>query len=244
MAGRTLRQRIASAPPEQIADGVWVMRGGFKRTMNVVLIREPDGVTAYDAGEKGMADEILRFAAMMGGLKRVVLGHADNDHRGAAPMLGVPVYCHAAEAEHARVAGRRDYWRQDELPLSVRTVQGFLMDHAWDGGPVEIAGTLAEGDTVGEFRVIELPGHAPGLIGLFRDRDRLALVSDLFYMTDMWGRPQPPAVPLDPYNQNTAHARESIRKLAALYPEVVMPGHLGPLTGPDVHAELLRAAAR
>ena len=34
------------------------------------------------------------------------------------------------------------------------------------------------------FRVIELPGHAPGLIGLYRESDRLALVSDCFYTLD------------------------------------------------------------
>src|SRR5579884_3449831 len=32
--------------------------------------------------------------------------------------------------------------------------------------------------------VIELPGHAPGLVGLFRESDRLALVSDCLYTLD------------------------------------------------------------
>lgn len=242
MAGRPLLERIACAPPEQIADGVWVLRGGAFRAMNVYLIREPDGVTAFDAGEKGMAPAIKHFGARLGGLKRVVLGHADNDHRGAAPHVGVPVFCHPAEVAHAGVAGHRNYWRQEELPVPVRTFHRFLMAHAWDGGPVDIAGTLTEGDEVGEFRVVELPGHAPGLIALFRDRDRLALVSDAFYMTSMWGRPQPPAVPLDAYNLDTHQARESLRKLAALEPRVAAPGHLGPLTGRDVPDELRRAA--
>ena len=34
------------------------------------------------------------------------------------------------------------------------------------------------------FKVMHLPGHAPGLIGLFRETDRLALVSDCFYTLD------------------------------------------------------------
>ena len=38
----------------------------------------------------------------------------------------------------------------------------------WDGGPVTIAGTVAEGDEVAGFEVVHLPGHAPGLIGLWR----------------------------------------------------------------------------
>ena len=54
----------------------------------------------------------------------------------------------------------------------------------WDGGPVEIAGTVDEGDDVSGFRVVHLPGHAPGLIALFRESDRLALTSDCFYVID------------------------------------------------------------
>ena len=108
---------------------------------------------------------------------------------------------------------------------------------------MHVDGTVREGDVLAGFEVIDLPGHAPGLIGLWRERDRVALVSDCFYMTDMHGKPQPPSVPLDAYNLDTAHAKRSIAKLAALRPAVVCPGHLGPLTGPDVVAQLEAAAA-
>lgn len=244
MAGRPLRERIACAAPEQIADGVWVLRGGALRTMNVFLIEEDDGVTAFDAGEPDMASSILRFARELGGLKRVVLGHGDDDHRGAAPHLGVPVFCHPAEVEHCKVAGLRTYWQMDRLPLGIRIVHGFLHRTVWNGEPVEIAGTLGEGDRVGEFEVLHLPGHAPGLIALFRERDRLALVSDLIYMTSMWGRPQRPAVPIGPYNHDTAIARASVARLAGFHPRIVAPGHRGPLSADDAHDELLLAAGR
>ena len=57
--------------------------------------------------------------------------------------------------------------------------------------------------------MIDLPGHAPGLIGLWRESDRLALVSDCFYTLDMWGRDCPPSVPAETYNYDTdAGARE------------------------------------
>src|SRR4030095_16559331 len=101
---------------------------------------------------------------------------------------------------------------------------------------VETAATAREAAVVAAVEVIALPGHAPGLIGLWRARDRVALVSDCFYMTDMHGRPQPPAVPLDAYNVDTGQAKRSIAKLAAMQPAIVLPGHLGPLAGPDVVA--------
>jgi hypothetical protein len=50
-------------------------------------------------------------------------------------------------------------------------------------------------------------------------------------------------VPHRAYNLDDGRARESVAALAALDPLVVAAGHLGPLTGPAVRAELERAAA-
>ena len=238
---------LVSAAPERVADGVWLLRGGLRRTMNVYLVEEPggSGVTVYDAGEKGMAGAIVAAARLFGGITRVVLSHGDSDHRGAAPALRAyaDVLSHPDAVGQAQGSGGRDYWRTGDLPLDVRLLHGFSHRFVWDGGPVHVDGTVREGDAIAGFEVIDLPGHAPGLIGLWRARDRVALVSDCFYMTDMHGGPQPPAVPLDAYNLDTAQAKRSIAKLAALEPAIALPGHLGPLAGPDVVAQLEAAAA-
>ena len=247
LRSRPRLRRLASAPPEAVADGVWLLRGGITRTMNVYLVRDDDagGVVVFDAGEKGMAGAIAAAAQPLGGIARVVLGHADTDHRGSAPALRslAEVHCHPDAVEQAQGSGGRDYWRMGELPLDVRLLHGFAHRFVWDGGPVQIDGTVREGDVVAGFEVIELAGHAPGLIGLWRERDGVALVSDCFYMTDMHGRPQPPSIPLDPYNLDTERARAAVRKLAGLRPKSVWPGHRGPLEGPDVVEQLERAAA-
>jgi hydroxyacylglutathione hydrolase len=240
-------RKLSSAGPEKVADGVWLLRGGLLRTMNVYLVEEPDGagVTVFDAGEKGMAGAIVAAAQPFGGITRVVLGHGDTDHRGSAPALRAyaDVLCHPDAVPHAEGSGGRDYWNVEELPPDVRLLHGFSHRFVWDGGPVHIDGTVREGDEIAGFEVVELPGHAPGLIGLWRERDRLALVSDCFYMTDMHGRPQPPSVPLNAYNHDTEQAKRSIAKLAALNPSVAAPGHRGPLTDDDIVAQLERAAA-
>jgi glyoxylase-like metal-dependent hydrolase (beta-lactamase superfamily II) len=101
---------------------------------------------------------------------------------------------------------------------------------------------VREGDLIAGFEVIELPGHAPGLIGLWRASDRLALVSDCFYMTDPLGRRVSPRPPHEAFNLDTEQARESIRKLARLEPLTCWPGHRGPLTGSDLRAQLERAS--
>ena len=239
-----IRRRLAAAPPERIADGVWLLRGGLLRSMNVYLIEGSDRATIYDAGEKGMAESILTAARRLGGIERVVLSHGDTDHRGSAPALSevAPVVCHPDAVLEAQGSGGRSYWRMDRLPAGVRLLHGLLHQHVWDGGPVTISGTVREGDEVAGFEVVELPGHAPGLVGLWREADRVALVSDCLYATSMLGRATEPHVPLDAYNLDTDGARASLLKLARLEPELVGVGHAGPLRGPGLRATLERAA--
>ncbi|HTX13485.1 MAG TPA: MBL fold metallo-hydrolase [Solirubrobacteraceae bacterium] len=234
--------RIHGSDAEAIAEGVWLVRGGIPRTMNVFLIEEDGGVTLYDAGISDMTASLAAAGARLGGIKRVVLGHADADHRGAAPGLNVPVYCHPSERDAAESGDSyRDYWDRSKLDAHGRALLWRLIP-TWDGGPVTIAGTLDDGDRVGAFRVVHLPGHAPGQIALFRESDRLALVSDVLYTLDpQTGRRQPAHVPHPAFNQDTQQARESIRKLAALDPASVWGGHSEPVTG-DVRAALDRAA--
>ena len=228
---------------ERIAEGVWLVVGGIPKIMNVYLIEDDGGVTVFDAGISGMAAPIAAAAARLGGIKRVVLGHADADHRGAAPGLNAPVYCHPAEREAAESSDiYRTYWDRSKLDMRGRTVLWRLIA-GWDGGPVQIAGTVDEGDEIAGFRVVHLPGHAPGLIGIFRESDRLALVSDTVYTLDSQsGRKEPAHVPHPAFNQDTDQALASIGRLAALDPVSVWAGHADPVTG-DVRAQLERAAS-
>jgi len=120
----------------------------------------------------------------------------------------------------------------------------------FDGGisdmtsAVRIAGTVREGDEIAGFRVLELSGHAPGVIGLFREEDGLALVSDCVSTIDLQtGIKGSPRVPHPAFNAHTEQARESIRKLAALRPRVGWAGHADPVAGDDVAEQLERAAS-
>jgi glyoxylase-like metal-dependent hydrolase (beta-lactamase superfamily II)/predicted ester cyclase len=240
---RATRRAAARSELERVADGVWLLRGGVPRTMNVYFLEDDGGgVTLFDAGIRAMTHAIATAAAPLGGINRVVLGHADADHRGAAGGLGAPIYCHPADRAAAESdAALRDYHHLDRLGIPARWVYPRLLEF-WDGGALEIAGTVEEGDDISGFRVVHLPGHAPGQIGLFRERDRLALTTDCFYVIDPeTSRGVPPGPPHEAFNQSTEQARESIRKLAALDPSAAWPGHAGPLRG-DVRAQLERAA--
>ena len=230
---------------EPIAPGVWLLRGGLLRNMNAYLIEDDGQVVVYDTGEKGMASAIAAAAARLGGIRQVVLGHGDTDHRGSAPALSkvAPVVCHPDAVAEAEGSGGRSYWHMERLPGAVRLLHRFAHRFVWDGGPVTISGTVAPGERIAGFEVVELAGHAPGMIGLWRESDGVALVSDTVYLTTMAGRPTAAHVPHEAYNLDTEQARESIRRLAALRPKIVGVGHLGPMTGPGV-VEELEAAAR
>jgi hydroxyacylglutathione hydrolase len=238
-----MSDRIHGVEPERIGDGVWLLRGGFPaRIMNVYFIEDDGGVTMFDAGIAAMSTAVVAAGARFGGIKRVVLGHADCDHRGAAPAVDAPLYCHPAERDAAESdAPMRDYWDLNKLSPHARVAFPRLFS-AWDGGAVTVAGTIQEGDDVAGFRVIDLPGHAPGLIGLYRESDRLALVSDCFYTLDVQtGRKGPARVPHAAFDLDVEMGRASIRRLADLEPAVVWAGHTDPVTGP-VAATLRRAA--
>ena len=248
---------MASTEPEQIAAGVWRLTGELKGRMNVYFVADEGGVTMYDAGTKPMTKAVKRAADALGGLKRVVLGHAHTDHRGAAPGVGAPVYCHPDEvADAEREKWQIPYWDLSKLEVAwSRWIYPFL-HRRWDGGPVELAGTVSEGDEVAGFEVLHFPGHAPGLIGLWRQSDGLALVSDTVYFVDsvrLRSREEihrdgleghEATVPHPAFNWDTGKARESLRNLAGLRPKAVWAGHESALAGDPgkVAEELSRGA--
>jgi len=237
-----LATRLGGAEPGMVAEGVWVVQGQPGRC-NVYLIEDDGGVTLFDAGARTMTRAVASAGARLGGIRRVVLGHGHTDHRGTAPALGVPVLCHPDEVQDAEGSGGFRYWPEGlrGLPTPMRQLHRLMHRFAWDGGPVQIADTLSEGEEIAGFRVVHLPGHAPGQIALWRESDRLALTSDCFYTLDMWGRDAAPHLPEPLYNFDTEQARQSLRKLAALEPAAAWPGHANAVIG-DVRGQLERAA--
>jgi glyoxylase-like metal-dependent hydrolase (beta-lactamase superfamily II) len=233
---------------EPAADGLWLIRGGFpRRISNVYMIEDAGGVTLFDSGFKAMAPALAKAAEPFGGIKRVVLGHAHEDHRGAAPRLGAPIWCHADERSYAEHENKphTDYYDFSAIP-SPLVRAGFRLALPWfDGGPCVIDRALSEGDEVAGFRVVSLPGHSPGQIGLWREADRLALTTDCFYTLN----PMKITLPFGPpvcthvaFDHDHERALASLVKLAGMEPAQAWPGHARPVIG-DVGKQL-RAAAR
>jgi glyoxylase-like metal-dependent hydrolase (beta-lactamase superfamily II) len=234
---------------EKVADGVWLLRGDFRGAMNIYFIEDGDGVVQFDAGTRSMRKKAAEAARELGGLKRIVLGHAHADHRGTAPYLGAPVFCHPDEVTDAEGdKAVTPYFNLSLLPVApVRWIYPLLL-RWWDGGAVKVNGTVSEGDEVAGFKVLHFPGHAPGLIGLWRESDRVALVSDVVYLVDSARlKPLPhgeASVPHPAFAWNHQEAKRSVRRLAELEPLVVATGHEEPLRGENLRPVLEAAAEK
>ena len=61
---------------------------------------------------RGSGPEIL--AAAPGPIAKIILSHAHADHRGAAPELEAPIYCHPDEVDDAQTD-----WPQSYLDFSL-----------------------------------------------------------------------------------------------------------------------------
>jgi glyoxylase-like metal-dependent hydrolase (beta-lactamase superfamily II) len=234
---------------ERVGEGVEVLRlrprARVQRLTNIYLLADDGGVTVFESGSVGMGPAIEKAAAERGGIQAVVLSHAHADHRGGASQLDAPILCHHDE----RGAAEGDGWMQEGFALSkvrnplVRALTPGTLRRL-DGGPVKVADTLSEGDSVAGLQVLHLPGHTPGLIGLWRESDRLAIVSDAVFVFEpfsMLALPGRVRLPPPVVRPDDAAARESMRRIAALEPASVWLGHYGPVTG-DVRAKLETAA--
>jgi len=179
-----------------------------------------------DPGEEGS-----RIIARLDQLKLfpryILLTHGHFDHIGAVPAIAAEygkrqtgtceIAIHAADAE---------YLGPDSYPVHRRSMSAAMGDSAyidalWENMPPANI-TLAEGDAIGPFTVLHLPGHTPGSIGLW-DKERGVLFSGDTLFCGNYGRTDLPG-------GNEERLFASLKRLFALDGGIqVYPGH-GPAT--------------
>jgi hydroxyacylglutathione hydrolase len=208
---------------EELARGVWHVNGRPNWLINVYVAEDVliDAATKHSAGLiLGQIDE--RELSML------ALTHVHPDHQGAAKEIcevrGIPLACHEDDVD--AMEGRRPIHEANAGHPLARLFRALYM-----GPPRKVDRILTDGDEVAGFRVIHAPGHARGEVIYFREADRVAIAGDVvanMYM--LLGFPRglhepPPLLTYDPEEN-----RRSIRKLAALEPSMILPGHGKPIT--------------
>ena len=201
----------------ELAPGLRALPGRPAHAFNVHLA----GGVLVDAGTRHATRRILR--ALNGAtVHALAVTHAHADHQGASAalhaQLGVPFWGPAGEVDALE---RGDLRATGPDNVVVR----WQLRH-WAGPAVPVDRVLQEGDELDAgFVALATPGHSPGHLSYWREEDRTLIAGDvLFGRHPITGRPglhEPPArFTLDPERN-----RESIRRLAALRPEVMVFGH-------------------
>lgn len=244
-------------PMDAIAAGVCGLRITF---VNVFGVMRGDGSwVLIDAAVPFSAGMIKSWAEKNFGRppRAIILTHGHFDHVGAAKDLAeewnVPVYAHCFEFPY--LTGIQEY-----APPNAGAGGGMmsLMSPMLPRGPIDLTGRLhALPEDGGEFaemlgwRVIHTPGHTPGHVSLWREKDGVLLVGDAFCTTkpesffeaSIAQKPElhgPPAY----FTPDMDAAKASVEMLAELPVKVVAPGHGKPLRGENVARDLKELAMR
>jgi hydroxyacylglutathione hydrolase len=206
----------------ELAPCLALARGGPGRTLNIYLL----GTVVVDSGVRWSR---RRLARQLAGRQVTAhaLTHAHFDHAGSSAWLcrtlGVPLWCGAGDAA-AIASGRVDSHGSALVNRLQRTLAPVTAH--------PVSRTLEEGDLVGGFEVLEVPGHSPGALALWRQRDRVLVCGDV--LANFGLHPSRPRLVLAPaalssdYEQN----RRSAARLAGLRPRLACFGHGFAVTDP------------
>lgn len=150
-----------------------------------------------------------------------VVTHAHPDHFGSSHAI-------CEEFDLPLLAGQRDIEAiETATPVSAPGRLPKLLSHMKMPPPHPVKQGLKEGDEVAGFTVLDVPGHSPGHIALWRAHDGVLICGDVFFRMPRVSGP-PKFLTWD-----AERNRESMRRLADLKPSLVLFGHGRPLRDPD-----------
>lgn len=154
-----------------------------------------------------------------------ILTHAHADHQGCSDRIckefNLPLYCHQKEVYRTETGlVTKDY--------PSNGIISQLQQKYWAGQGHKVDKTIKENDTIGNFKVIETPGHSDGHISLFREEDGVLIIGDVAtnmnLLTTVKGLYLPPLI----FTTNKSENIKSLQKLAGLNPKIICFGH-GPV---------------
>ena len=216
--------------------------------VNICLVGHPDRneFVLVDAGMPESANKIISVTEERFGAnsrpKAIILTHGHFDHVGAIIDLikywQVPVYAH--ELELPFLTGKQSYPKPDptvEGGMIAKLSPIFPNEPINLGSQVQILPANGSVPYMSEFRWIHTPGHTPGHISLFREKDGALIAGDAFVtvkqesLYKVLTQEQEISGPPRYFTPDWVKAYESVKKLEALCPSVAVTGHGSPMAG-------------
>lgn len=201
-----------------------------------------------DAGMPKSVNRIIEEAESRFGAghkpKAIILTHGHFDHVGAIIELieywrDVPVFAHELELPY--LTGKQSYPEQDptvDSGLVAKLSPLFPIQPIQLGEHVNALPKDGCIPNLPEWQWIHTPGHTPGHISLFRERDRFLIAGDAFVtvkqesLYKVFTQEQEINGPPKYLTTDWDLARDSVRRLEALKPSAVITGHGMPMKGP------------
>ena len=221
-----------SWPPMEIAPGVHAVR-----LLNVYafLIDEPQ-LTLIDAGLIGSGGRVQRYLHRIGrttdDLARIICTHAHPDHIGGVRELAgereVEVLMHPADLEGLSVTLRDAVANRNRGQLIA-----YFTRHPGEATPINDGQVLP---ILGGLRVVHTPGHTPGSVCLYAERQKLLFVGDVLQV--IRGKV---TYASSVFSEDLALARSSVARLTELDVETIVFSHYPPWG--DGANEVLRGLA-
>jgi len=124
-------------------------------------------------------------------VKRIILTHVHVDHSQAANELkkrsGAKIYSHWIESQylsHNPIYQGPPTTQEtvDKLEKLGVSMKALIKEYgSLEVEPISVDEQVSDGDMIGSLKVIHTPGHTPGHISLYYEKDKLLLGADSIY---------------------------------------------------------------
>jgi glyoxylase-like metal-dependent hydrolase (beta-lactamase superfamily II) len=216
------------------------------QAVNVCMVGNKDDWVLVDTGMPKSTDVILavveeRFGSISHP-KAIVLTHGHFDHVGAVVDLvkqwNVPVYAHELEIPY--LTGKQSYPKPDpsvEGGLIAKISNLFPKEPIHLGTHVEKLPSDGSIPEMKDWKWIHTPGHTPGHVSFFREKDRALIAGDAFItvrqdmLFKVLTQDQEISGPPRYFTTDWQSAFDSVKKLRDLHPSVAITGHGTPMSG-------------